>query len=229
MNLKRILSSHSILKATASFLCYSFGGNKVRMRGRGNRVIYRGAFLRKCRILVVGEDNTIEIDGTALTRLESCHFIVHGNHNRIVIGRSVSTSVDITIEDDNNQVLLGDRFRGGGHSELAVMEGTSIVFGKDCLLSANICLRAGDSHSILDSTTGKRTNRSKSIIVGDHVWIGNTVLIFKGAQIGAHSIVGGGSVLSGKNFPENSLIAGNPATVVRGNVDWADERIPIEL
>lgn len=229
MNLKRILKSHSILKATASFLCYTFSGNKVKMRGRGNKIVCKGAFLRKCHFVVVGDNNTIEIDGTELTRLESCHFIVHGNHNRIVIGKSVSTSVDITIEDDNNQVFLGDRFRGGGNSELAVMEGTSIVFGKDCLLSANICFRTGDSHSILDSTTGKRTNRSKSIIVGDHVWIGNTVLIFKGAQIGSHSIVGGGSVLGGKKFPEYSLIAGNPATIVRANVDWADERIPIEL
>lgn len=229
MNPKTILKAYPQLKSLVSRLCYILCGNKVKVKGKGNVISYSGAFLRKCRIVVIGNGNTIEIDGSELTRLEHCNFIVHGNHNRIVIGKSVSTSVNISIEDDDNQVLLGDRFRGGGNSELAAIEGTTISFGRDCLLSANICLRTGDSHSILDATTGKRTNRSRSIVIGEHVWIGNTVLIFKGVQIGAHSIVGGGSVVSGKKFPDNVLIAGNPATIIRNNIDWTDERIQVQI
>lgn len=229
MNPKTILKTYPPLKLLASRLCYTLCGNKVKVKGKGNVISYSGAFLRKCRIVVIGNGNTIEIDGSELTRLENCHFIVHGNNNRIVIGKSTSTSVNISIEDDDNQVLLGDRFRGGGNSELAAIEGTTISFGRDCLLSANICLRTGDSHSILDGTTGKRTNRSRSIVIGEHVWIGNTVLIFKGVQIGAHSIVGGGSVVSGKKFPDNVLIAGNPATIIRNNIDWTDERIQVQI
>lgn len=227
MNPKTILKSYPQLKLLVSRLCYTLCGNKVKVKGKGNVISYSGAFLRKCRIVINGNGNTIEIDGSELTRLENCNFIIHGNHNRIVIGKSVSTSVKISMEDDDNQVLLGDRFRGGGNSELAAIEGTTISFGHDCLLSANICLRTGDSHSILDSTTGKRTNRSRSIVIGEHVWIGNTVLIFKGVHIGSHSIVGGGSVISGKIFPDNALIVGNPAKVVRNNVDWKYERIPV--
>ncbi len=228
MNPKKILLERSALKNLVSFLCYTFGGNKVKVKGTDNEIVRKGAILRKCIILIVGTGNRIEIDGAEITRLESCHIIIHGNNNRIKIGKSVKTSVNITIEDDNNRVLLGDRFRGGANSELAAIEGTTISFGSDCMLSGNICLRTGDSHSILDSTTLKRTNRSRSIVIGEHVWIGNTVLIFKGVQIGAHSIVGGGSVVSGKTYPEHSLIAGNPAVVVRENVDWMDERIPVE-
>ena len=228
MNLKQLLLTHPTIKSIASTFFYRFCGNKIRVKGKKNEIVRVGAFLRHCHILVVGNDNQIIIDGTELTRLESSHIIIHGNKNKVVIGKSVKTSVNITIEDDDNCVMLGDGFRGGANSELAAIEGTMISFGKDCMLSGNITLRTGDSHSILNSETRKRTNRSKSIVIGDHVWIGNTVLIFKGVSIGANSIVGGGSVVSGKMFPENSLIAGNPAAVIRENVDWSDQRIPIE-
>jgi acetyltransferase-like isoleucine patch superfamily enzyme len=130
------------------------------------------------------------------------------------------------MENDDNQIILGDHFTGGGNSELAAIEGTSIVFGQNCLLSANITVRTGDSHSITDMD-GKRTNRSRSVMIGEHCWIGNTVLIFKGTTIGANSIVGGGSVVSGKDYPDNSLVAGNPASIVRNGVNWKYERIPV--
>lgn len=227
MNLKEILLTKPTIKSCVSHLCFTFCGNKVKVKGKHNSVVRSGAILRKCYFLIEGNNNCIEIDGSELTRLESSHVIIHGDNNKVIIGKSVKTSVSITIEDDNNQVILGDRFRGGANSELAAIEGTTISFGKDCMLSGNICLRTGDSHSILNCKTKERTNRSRSIVIGDHVWIGNTVLVFKGTQIGAHSVVGGGSVVTGKWFPENSLIAGNPAVVVRENVDWADERIPI--
>ena len=228
MNLKQLLLTHPTIKSIASTLFYRLCGNKVRVKGKNNEIIRAGILMRHCHILMVGNENQIIIDGTDLTRLESCHIIIHGNKNKVVIGKSVKTSINITIEDDNNCIILGDGFRGGANSELAAIEGTTISFGKDCMLSGNITLRTGDSHSILNKSTHKRTNRSRSIVIGDHVWIGNTVLIFKGVQIGSHSIVGGGSVVSGKMFPENSLIAGNPAVVVREDVDWTDKRIPIE-
>jgi len=228
MNIKKVSHDYPMLKSLLSIAMYYFGGNKIRIKGAENTISCSGAILLRCRILIVGTNNTVEIDGSELTRLENSHIIIHGNHNKVVIGKSVKTSINITIEDDNNLVILGDGFRGGANSELAAIEGTTISFGRDCMLSGNITLRTGDSHSILNSSTRKRTNRSQSIIIGEHVWIGNTVLIFKGVQIGSNSIVGGGSVVSRKMFPENSLIAGNPAVVVRENVDWSDKRIPIE-
>lgn len=130
-----------------------------------------------------------------------------------------------SIEDDNNRIELGDNFQGGSFSELAAIEGTEIIFGKDCLLSAHITVRTGDSHSILDETTKKRVNVSKSVKFGDHVWIGNTVLIFKGTNVASNSIIAGGSVVTGKSFPMNCIIGGNPAKVIKENVNWKVERI----
>ena len=121
-------------------------------------------------------------------------------------------------------MLSGDRFRCGANTELAAIEGTAISFGEDCMLSANIAVRTGDSHSVLDME-GRRVNLSKSISIGNHIWIGNTVIFFKGTKIGHNSVVTCGAVVTGKDFPPHCIIGGNPAKVIKDGIDWREERI----
>ncbi|MCJ0762628.1 gamma carbonic anhydrase family protein [Variovorax terrae] len=52
--------------------------------------------------------------------------------------------------------------------------------------------------------------------VGDNTLIGIQAVVLNGAKIGRNCIVGAGSVVTeGKEFPDNSLIIGAPAKVVR--------------
>lgn len=51
------------------------------------------------------------------------------------------------------------------------------------------------------------------IKIGNNVFIGSNCTLLPNTEVGDNCIVGAGSVLRGK-FPENSVIAGNPAKVV---------------
>ncbi len=51
------------------------------------------------------------------------------------------------------------------------------------------------------------------IVIGNNVFIGINCILLSNTSIGDNSIVGAGSVVRG-NFPENSVIAGNPAQIV---------------
>ena len=53
----------------------------------------------------------------------------------------------------------------------------------------------------------------KAVIIEDHVFIGNQVTILKGVRIGKNSVVGANAVVT-KSFPENVIIAGNPAKII---------------
>jgi len=57
----------------------------------------------------------------------------------------------------------------------------------------------------------------KDVIIGAKCWIGMNSMILPGVELGDHTIVGAGSVVT-KSFPEgNQIIAGNPAKVIRKN------------
>jgi acetyltransferase-like isoleucine patch superfamily enzyme len=57
--------------------------------------------------------------------------------------------------------------------------------------------------------------KTAPIVIGNDVLIGANAIILKGATIGERSIVGAGAVVSMKDIPPDSLVAGNPARVIR--------------
>jgi len=52
------------------------------------------------------------------------------------------------------------------------------------------------------------------IVVGTNCWIGDSAIILAGARIGNNCVIGANSVLKG-SFPDNSVIAGAPAKLIR--------------
>lgn len=225
--IKGYIKTNKRILSLLSFIYRIFSFNKIRIKGKNNLIDSNccGLFLSKSSIKILGDRNVLKFQSDGLTYIRGLNIVVTGHDNVINIGNNVScTGLSICIEDDNNQVILGDDFKCGANTHLAAIEGTSIVFGNDCLLSANISVRTGDSHSILD-LDGNRINTSKSVLIGEHTWIGNSVLIFKGANVGHHSIIAGGSVVTGKTTPPHTIIGGNPAKVLKENINWKLERI----
>ncbi|MGE7761345.1 acyltransferase [Peribacillus sp. NPDC097895] len=55
----------------------------------------------------------------------------------------------------------------------------------------------------------------KPVIINDNCWIGARVIILPGVEIGESCVVGAGSVVT-KSMPPFSVIAGNPAEVMKG-------------
>lgn len=111
--------------------------------------------------------------------------------------------------------------------------GSFIEIGEDCMFSGEVKLYVADGHSIFDTETGKRINKcyphnSKNEIRLDaHVWVGLHSMILA-SRIGRSSIVGAGSVVKG-SYPNNCIIAGNPAVIRKQNVTWARDDTTLEI
>jgi maltose O-acetyltransferase len=55
---------------------------------------------------------------------------------------------------------------------------------------------------------------AKPIVIEENVWIGGGAILLPGVMIGRNSVVGAGAVVS-RNVAANTVVAGNPARVIR--------------
>lgn len=55
---------------------------------------------------------------------------------------------------------------------------------------------------------------AKSIVIEDNVWLGGSAILLPGVRIGRNAVVGAGAVVT-RNVPANTIVAGNPARVIR--------------
>lgn len=194
-----------------------------KISGRRNKIELHTSLLWKLNISISGSDNYISIEGNAVAK--NTKIRIAGNNNRIHIGfGAIFKSGLILIEGSNNTANIGSRTTIE-HAEFHITEkDCSITIGADCMLASNIIFRNGDSHPIYDRNSGVRLNNAGSISIGDHVWIGQDVLILKNTSIPLGSIIGAKSLVNKAFSAEHSIFAGIPAKIVKENVSWKRDR-----
>lgn len=70
---------------------------------------------------------------------------------------------------------------------------------------------------------GEIIGEAGETVIGNNVFIGMNSIILMGTKIGNNVIVGAGSVVSGE-IPDNCVIAGNPAKIIRSLEDHYKKR-----
>lgn len=177
---------------------------------------------------VHGKNNEIEIGNVELK--SSLTLRIYGNNNHVKIDSIFCTkAIDVRIGvsesllSNNCKIQLGKNFWSESNLQLLLYNHQNkLNVGDDCLFSNNITIRLGDRpHLIFDSETGEYIDNSQDgVIIGDHVWVGEKVYITKNVTIPKNCILAVNSVVT-KRFQEtNCVIAGNPAKVVKQNVQW---------
>lgn len=88
-----------------------------------------------------------------------------------------------------------------------------VKIGPDCNIGTYVIMIDNDFHRLEPERRNERPE-SKPIILEENVWLGARVIVLRGVTIGAHSVVGAGSVVT-KDIPCRSVAAGVPAKVIR--------------
>lgn len=57
------------------------------------------------------------------------------------------------------------------------------------------------------------------------MWIGNRAIVLKGSIIPDNTIVASEAVVTARQYKTNTIIAGNPASTIKENVDWKAEKL----
>jgi acetyltransferase-like isoleucine patch superfamily enzyme len=105
------------------------------------------------------------------------------------------------------RIRIGDRvFINSGVVLMSVLE---VTIGDDVAIANEAYLMDSDSHGVEG-----RPVKNAPIRIGNGTWVGARAIILPGVTVGSRCLVAAGAVVS-KDVPDDTLVAGNPARVVR--------------
>lgn len=186
---------------------------------RGNEIVYAGEIEQDIRIKFTGCNNRVVVADTARLRRLVVDFDCDNGLLEIG-GNSGAPAFTAAIRvGQDSAVRIGQNVSATATVAMSAVEGTEIVVGDDVMFASENQVRADDGHPIFDVRTGKRVNVSRSIRIGNHVWLARMSTVLGGAEIGDGSVIGYGAVVT-KRIPNNCVAAGVPARVVRRDTAW---------
>lgn len=166
------------------------------------------------------------------------------NSPKITFGRFLKVGNDVHISAlGKHGVWMGDNVSIGAFSRVVVSTsfdhlgeyikiGNNVGMGEYAYLGGAGGLEIGDdsiigqyfschpeNHIVSDLSIAIRLQgvTRKSIKIGKNCWIGSKVTILDGVEIGDGSIIAAGAVVN-KSFPENSIIGGVPAKLLKTRI-----------
>lgn len=162
--------------------------------------------------------------------------------NNTQIGKCVIKAAKVTIDNnviikDKNNIICNDlviednvRIHSGnnitGSANFKIGENSRIINNhfidlyNNVTLGSNTWLAGKDSQLWTHGSIHTKLGKDLSINIGDNVYVGSNVSIAPGVKIAGLNLIGLGSVVTENCMKTNNIIAGNPAKIVKGNMDW---------
>jgi acetyltransferase-like isoleucine patch superfamily enzyme len=113
--------------------------------------------------------------------------------------------------DYGYNIEIGENFYS--NHNLVILDCAKVKFGDNVFIAPNCGFYTAE-HPLNAETRNKGSEYAKPIIIGNNVWIGGGVQILSGVTVGNNSVVAAGAVVT-KNVPDNSVVAGVPAKVIK--------------
>jgi maltose O-acetyltransferase len=97
--------------------------------------------------------------------------------------------------------------------ECVILDVCRVEIGENCLIGPSVHIYTA-THPLPASERVKGPEYGKPVTIGDDVWIGGRAILNPGVTVGNNAVLGSGAVVT-DNVPDNAIVQGNPATVVK--------------
>lgn len=103
------------------------------------------------------------------------------------------------------------------NSAVIIAERCSIFIGANTLIGTEFTVYDSDFHALHPEKRLASAQKCAAVNIGKNVFIGSRVTILKGVNVGDNSVIAACSVVT-RDVPSGSLVAGNPACVIRPEI-----------
>lgn len=180
---------------------------------RANRMLRPGyaALLLRLGLLKLRYGRRLQTDGLCFVcpgvKLEI------GRGATLRIGRWAWIGHGCKIRVHEGEVSIGAKTVIGQECTISAFQRVSI--GRECIIADRVMLIDFD-HGVTEVERPIRLQGiyKRDVDVGHNVWVGYGACILRGVSVGDNAIIGTSAVLT-RSFPENAVIAGVPARVIR--------------
>lgn len=114
--------------------------------------------------------------------------------------------------NQESEIVIGDNV--AINNAFSAVAFSKIIIKNNVLIGVNCSIIDNDGHNLHPNLRNSNEVETAEVIIEDNVFLGDNVTILKGVTIGRNSVVGNGAIVT-KNVPENVIVAGNPATIIR--------------
>lgn len=97
--------------------------------------------------------------------------------------------------------------------ELVILDEAKVTIGNNVFIGPQCGIYTA-VHPLDFATRNTGLEKALPVAIHDNVWLGGKVCVLPGVTIGEGAVVGAGSVVT-KDVPPHTLVAGNPAKVIR--------------
>jgi len=113
--------------------------------------------------------------------------------------------------------VYGENIHIGDHVYLNIMcnilDCNMVSIGNHAMIGPNVQIYTA-AHDLQAEARNQGWEVAKPIIIEDNVWIGGSAILLPGVRVGQNAVVGAGAVVT-RSVPPNTVVAGNPARVIR--------------